>query len=121
MAEKTTQIIQVRSTESFVHRFHGGGGPCKIEIFQEEIHQATLWRVYGECKSVSRLTLELHQATLWRVYGECKSVSRLTLELHQATLWRVYGECKSVSRLTLELHQATLWRVYGTDTVEGVW
>ncbi|RUS77664.1 hypothetical protein EGW08_014561 [Elysia chlorotica] len=41
MAEqKAAQIIQVRSRESFVHRFHGDGGPREVEIFEEEIRHA---------------------------------------------------------------------------------
>ncbi|RUS77662.1 hypothetical protein EGW08_014559 [Elysia chlorotica] len=34
------QIIQIRSWESFVHRFHGDVGPREVEICEEEIRHA---------------------------------------------------------------------------------
>ena len=113
MAEKTAQIIQVRSRESFVHRFHGDGGPREIEIFEEEIRHA-----WADDLSI---TASQKVAVIRRYLGSavkdelaCYPAELIAdPEKLLATLRRAYGESKSVSRLTLELHQCRQGRNEG--------
>ena len=113
MAKRTTQITQVRNRESFVHRFHGNGGPREIEIFEEEIRHA-----WAEDLSI---TESQKVAVIRRYLGSAVKdelacyPTELIVDPEKllATLRRAYGECKSVSRLTLELHQCQQGRNEG--------
>ena len=113
MAEKTAQIIQVRSRESFVHRFHGDGGPREIEIFEEEIRHA--WAddlSITESQKVAVIRRYLGSAVKDEL--ACYPAELIAdPEKLLATLRRAYGESKSVSRLTLELHQCRQGRNEG--------
>ena len=113
MAKRTTQIIQVRSKESFVHRFHGAGGPREIEIFEEEIRHA--WAddlSITESQKVAVIRRYLGSAVKDEL--ACYPAELIAdPEKLLATLRKAYGECKSVSRLTLELHQCRQGRNEG--------
>ncbi|GFO16841.1 Pol polyprotein [Plakobranchus ocellatus] len=99
------RVIQIRSGESFIHRFHGDSDPREVEAFEEEIRQA--WAEQPSMTETQRVALvkrylgpgvkdelacypsnvtsnpESLLRTLRKAYGESRSISRLTLELHQ--------------------------------------
>ena len=105
MAEEMAQIIQVRSRESFVHRFHGDGGPREIEMFEEEIRHA-----WADDLSITKFQkVEVIRRYLGSAVKDELACYPAELiadpEKLLATLRRAYGECKSMSRQTLEFHQ----------------
>ncbi|KAK3799064.1 hypothetical protein RRG08_051347 [Elysia crispata] len=100
MAEEMAQIIQVRSRESFVHRFHGDGGPREIEMFEEEIRHA-----WADDLSITKFQkVEVIRRYLGSAVKDELACYPAELiadpEKLLATLRRAYGECKSMSRQT---------------------
>ncbi|GFO37569.1 Pol polyprotein [Plakobranchus ocellatus] len=56
MAEETmARVIQIRSGESFIHRFHGDSDPREVEAFEEEIRQA--WAEQPSMTATQRVAL----------------------------------------------------------------
>ncbi|GFO18492.1 hypothetical protein PoB_004499700 [Plakobranchus ocellatus] len=103
--ETMARVIQIRSGESFIHRFHSDSDPREVEIFEEEIRQA-----WAEQPS---MTVTQWVALVKRYLGPSVKdelacyPSNVTSDPESLlrTLRKAYGESRSISRLTLDLHQ----------------